>query len=71
MSSPPKQKAKRLVWRPEEDVALVQFVALYKDTQPTDKEWPAMKAYHPYWTNAAQFIQTTAKTPYRRERMLT
>ena len=40
------------MWSTEEDTALVQFVALHKDQQATEVEWPAMKALHEYWYNA-------------------
>jgi len=35
--------------------------------QPTDVAWPAMKAYHSYWTEAAQYIKDTADTENQRE----
>lgn len=47
----------RIPWTVDEDTALVQFVSLYKDEQPTDSVWPAMKSYHQYWSKAAKFIQ--------------
>ena len=51
----PKRKSK-VAWTPKEDCSLVQFIALHKDLQPTDNEWPCMKPNHPYWLNAAKFI---------------
>lgn len=53
---------KREPWSKKEDSALVQFIALHKDMQPTDVAWPAMKAHHSYWTEAAQYIKDTADT---------
>ena len=35
--------------------------------QPTGAEWPAMKAQHKYWSEAAQFIKDTAGTEHLRE----
>ena len=45
----------------------MQFIALHKDMQPTGAEWPAMKAQHKYWSEAAQFIKDTAGTDHLRE----
>ena len=71
MISPLKQmkapKRKRESWSVKEDSALVQFIALHKDMQPTDVEWPAMKANHHYWTEAAQYVKDTANTKSLRE----
>jgi len=46
-------KKSRKPWTATEDAAFVQFVALHKDKQPTEAAWPAMKAQHEYWTEAA------------------
>ena len=43
------------------------LIALHKDIQPTDVVWPAMKAQHTYWTEAAQYIKDTADTENLRE----
>ena len=45
----------------------MQFVALHKDQQATEVEWPAMKALHEYWYNAAQYIKQTAGTKLLRD----
>lgn len=45
----------------------MQFIALHKDLQPTGAEWPAMKAQHDYWSEAAQYIKDAAETEYLRE----
>lgn len=58
---------KREPWSKKEDSALVQFIALHKDMQPTDVAWPAMKAHHFYWTEAAQYIKDTADTENLRQ----
>ena len=45
----------------------MQFIALHNDMQPTDVAWPAMKAHHSYWTEAAQYIKDTADTENPRD----
>ncbi|KAJ7373269.1 hypothetical protein OS493_012858 [Desmophyllum pertusum] len=60
-------KKSRRAWSQEEDTALVQFVALHKDKQATDVEWPAMKAMHLYWYDAAKYIKQTACTQHLRD----
>ena len=44
-----------------------QFVALHKDLQPTENEWPCMKPNHPYWLEAAKFIEQNAKGSHLRK----
>ena len=61
------KKKNRKAWSLQEDTALVQFVTLHKDMQPTNVEWPAMKPQHEYWTEAAQYIQQTTQTDHLRE----
>ena len=60
-------KKPRQAWSAEEDTALVQFIALHKDQQSTDAEWPAMKAPNIYWSDAAKYINQTAGTKHLRE----
>ena len=60
-------KKARKPWGMAEDTALVQFIALHKDKQPTEAEWPAMKVNHEYWGEAALYIQQTAGTGHLRE----
>ena len=60
-------KKARKPWVTMEDTALVQFVALHKDKQATEAEWPAMKAQVEYWTEAAIYIKQTASTEHLRE----
>jgi hypothetical protein len=59
-------KREHILWNAQEDKALVQFVFLYKDEQPTDNVWPGMKASHPYWSTAAKYVQETVQSPERR-----
>jgi len=53
-----------------EDCALIQYVALYKDQQHSEAEWPSMKTeqgqIHKYWVEAAKYIQATAGVPHIR-----
>ena len=58
-------KKSRKPWTATEDAALVQFVALHKDKQPTEAPWPAMKAQHEYWTEVAM-LNRTAGTQHLR-----
>lgn len=60
-------KKARRVWSTQEDTALVQFVALHKDQQASEAEWPAMKSTHAYWSDAAKYIKQTAGSGYLRE----
>ena len=60
-------KKARRIWSVEEDSALVQFVALHKDQQPSDVEWPAMKQEHAYWSDASKYLKETAGTEHLRE----
>ena len=60
-------KKQRILWQRREDVALVQFVALHKDLQPTASEWPSVNPKSDYWKDAALYIQQTAGTTYLRE----
>ena len=60
-------KKQRIVWQRKEDVALVQFVALHKDLQPTKSEWPSLNPRSKYRKHAADYIKQTAGTSYLRE----
>lgn len=57
--------SKRIPWSTSEDKALVQFVSLHQDEQPSDSVWPGMKAHHPYWSKAAKFVQETTSSEKR------
>lgn len=61
----------RKKWTKCETQALVQFVALHKDLQPTESVWPAMTVKHDYWEAAAQYIAATAKTDKRKCKLST
>ena len=60
-------KKQRIIWQRKEDVALVQFVALHKDLQPTNIAWPSLNPKAGYWKEAAEYVKQTAKTSYLRE----
>ena len=45
-------------------MALVQFVVLHKDLQPTKSEWPSLNPKSKYWKDAADYIKQTAGTSY-------
>lgn len=47
-----------------EEAALVQFIALFGELKKG--EWPTFGAQHDYWEKAANFIQETARTNYKR-----
>ena len=52
-----KVRTKTLFWNKEEEKKLVEYIALHSDQQTNpDAEWPAMRAGHPYWDAAAQFV---------------
>ena len=53
-------------WQLAEQVALVQFVALFEDLKPEGTEWPSFGSRHEYWNKAATFVQETAGTKYLR-----
>ncbi|CAC5378338.1 unnamed protein product [Mytilus coruscus] len=56
---PPKKKRRQPVWTQKELCSLVEFVALHKDLQSSENEWPAMNADNVYWTKASDFIKQT------------
>ena len=53
-------------WQLAEQVALVQFVALFEDLKPEGTEWPSFGSRHEYWNKAPTFVQETAGTKYLR-----
>lgn len=63
-------RRKHNIWTNKENAALVQFVALHKDLQETDKEWPSMRATHSYWADAASFIKNMSGTAFVRKGIL-
>ena len=62
--SPQKRKTVAITWERSEEVALIQFIALFSELKKG--EWPSFGAGHDYWDKAAEFIQETAKTAHRR-----
>lgn len=40
----------------------MEYVALHKDTQSSEGEWPAMNADNNYWTDASKFIMMSCGT---------
>ena len=58
---------KKVPWTSAEDLALVQYIALHKDEQATEKEWPAMRAESDYWLQAAQYVQSATGVQYLRK----
>ena len=62
-----KSPAKRIAWTEVEDRAAVQFIALHKDEQASESEWPAMRAETDYWSLAARFIKSASGSKYLRK----
>ncbi len=62
--TPRRKKGKR--WTEKEKAAVVQYVALHKDVQPTETLWPAMADGHVYWHDAVEFVAKTANTTPRK-----
>ena len=50
----------------KEQIALVQFVALFDDLKKDGSEWPTFGNRHDYWNKAAAFVQETTGTEFRR-----
>lgn len=55
------------MWTKAEDLALVQYIALHKDEQTSDIDWPAMRAEADYWIKAAQYIKSASGVHYHRK----
>lgn len=64
--SPQKRKTVAISWDRREEIALVQFIALFGELKKG--EWPSFGAQHEYWDRAAEFIQETVKTAHRRSK---
>lgn len=60
----PKKRTIAVSWGKSEEAALVQFIALFGELKKS--EWPTFGAQHDYWEKAANFIQETARTNYKR-----
>ena len=57
---------KSFPWQKKEQIALVQFVALFDDLKKDGSEWPKFGNRHDYWNKAAAFVQETTGTEFRR-----
>jgi len=62
----PSTTKKSFPWQKKEQVALVQFVALFDDLKKVGSEWPTFGNRHDYWNKAAAFVQETAGTEFQR-----
>ena len=51
-------------WGQKEEVALVQIIALFGELKTN--EWPSFGSKHEYWDKAADFIQETVGSTYKR-----
>ena len=66
ITSPRKCLDKKYPWFEAEDQDTVQFIAMHKDEQATDNEWPAMRAEAEYWSLAARYIKSSTGVQYLR-----
>ena len=62
--SPQKRKTVAISWEKSEEIAVIQFIALFGELKKG--EWPSFGGQHVYWDKAAEFIQETAKTTHRK-----
>jgi len=53
-------------WQKKEQVALVQFVALFDELKKDGSEWPTFSNRREYWNKATAFVQETTGTEFRR-----
>ena len=67
VTSPRKCLTKKYPWSEAEDRATVQFIAMHKDEQATDNEWPAMRSEAEYWSLAARYIKSSTGVQYLRK----
>lgn len=61
---PQKRKMVAFSWEKSEEIALVQFIALFGELKKG--KWLSFGAQHEYWDKAAEFIQEMVKTAHRR-----
>ena len=61
---PSERKTVAVSWGRREVLVLLQFIALHSKLMAG--EWPTFGAQHEYWDKAAEFIQETLGTFYRR-----
>ncbi|KAL9982315.1 hypothetical protein ACROYT_G004343 [Oculina patagonica] len=62
-----KKSGEEYPWSLAEDRTLVEFIALHKDAQASENEWPAMLAEAEYWSMAARYIKSAAGVQYLRK----
>ena len=62
--SPQKRKSAAISYGRDKDVALFQFIVLFSELK--SGEWPTFGYQHVYWEKAADLIQKTAGTSYKR-----
>lgn len=55
--SPQKKKRREGPWSAKEIRSLIEFVALHKDIQSTENEWPSMRPEHTYWEKAYEYVK--------------
>ena len=67
VTSPRKCLGKKYPWSEAEDRATIQFIAMHKDAQATDNEWPAMRSEAEYWSLAARYIKSSTGVQYLRK----
>ena len=60
--SPPKKRSRNRTWSQQELRSLVEYVALHKDAQNSENEWPAMNDDNNYWFKTSEFIKQTCGT---------
>lgn len=64
LTSPKNKTVVAVTWEKSEEVALVQFIALFGELKKG--EWPTFGSKHDYWEKAANFIQETTRKNYKR-----
>ena len=63
------KNGRAITWSFSEDRALIQFISLHPDLNPSEKTWPAMRIDNPYWTAASKYVKDACKTPHIRSCM--
>ena len=53
-------------WQRKEQIALIQFVALFGELKKEGTEWASFGNRHDYWDKAAAFVQDTSGTEFQR-----
>ena len=62
----PSASKRSFPWQGKEQIAPIQFVALFAELKKEGSEWPTFGNRHEYWDKAAAFVQETAGTEFRR-----